>query len=96
VDAIVSLIRIMASTPHGSWKGCVHFGIREFFEDARRQPELPQQAIEEANRALSDLGIDNCRLVKITKEGQTDPDVDSYAITLAERSGSKRTVSLFR
>jgi len=92
----VSLIQTMASTPHGSWKGCAHFGLREFFEEARRQPELPQQAIEEANRALSDLGIDNCRLVKITKEEQTDPDVDSYVITLAERSGNKRKVALLR
>jgi hypothetical protein len=70
--------------------------MREFFEEARRQPELPQRAIEEANLALSDLGIDNWRLVKITREAQTNPDTDSYVISLAERAGNTRTVVLLR
>lgn len=76
----------MATTPHGSWKGCPHFGLRDFFEQARVRPDLPQLAIQEVNLALKDLGIVNLQVHKIAREAQTDRDVDSYAVTIVSKA----------
>jgi hypothetical protein len=94
VEAVLAVIRIMASTPNGSWAGCAHFGIRDFFEQARTHPELPQRAIDEANLALQDLGITQYRIESIVKERQADRDVDSYAVTLASADDIRRTAPL--
>jgi len=85
VQATLALIRVMAQTPHGSWQGCPHFGLRDFFEQARARPELPQLALEEANLALQDLGIAELRIQSIAKEPQSERDVDAYSVTLASR-----------
>lgn len=82
MEAVLSLIRLMANTPHGSWAGSPHFGLRDYFEQARTRPDLPQLAIQEANLALKDLGIVNIRVESIVKEPQADRDVDSYAVAL--------------
>lgn len=92
-DAIVSLVAVMARTPHGSWSGSSHFGLREFFEEARVRPELPQLALQELNLALQDLGITNYRVETVTRETQTQRDVDSYVLTLASNLESGRTYS---
>jgi hypothetical protein len=98
VQAILDLIRVMATTPYGSWKGCPHFGLRDFFEQARMRPDLPQLALQEINLALKDLGIVNFEVQKIDKEAQTNRDVDSYAVTIASRTktgaGADRTYSV--
>jgi hypothetical protein len=92
-EAIVALLRIMASTPYGSWNGGAHFGLREFFEQARMRPELPQTAIQEGNAALVDLGITDYRIDRIAKEESTDRDVDSYTVTLITPGDVRRTIS---
>jgi len=96
VQAILDLIRVMATTAHGSWKGCPHFGLRDFFEQARVRPDLPQLAIQEVNLALKDLGISNIQVQKIVKEAQSNRDIDSYAVTLVSTSGAEadRTYSV--
>ena len=81
-DAIVSLIRVMARTPHGSWIGSRHFGLREFFEEARAHPELPAQAVEELNLALQDLDIREYRVEEIVKEPQTQAETDAYILKI--------------
>jgi len=84
----------MATTPHGSWKGCPHFGFRDFFEQARTRHELPQVAVQEANLALKDLGILNLRLEGIAKEPQANRDVDSYVVTLASTTEGGKSYSV--
>lgn len=84
----------MANTPHGSWKGCPHFGLRDFFEQARVRPDLPQLAIQEVNLALKDLGIVNIRIERIAKEAQTDRDIDSYAVTVVSSAEAGKTYSV--
>ena len=93
MEAIIALLRVMASTPYGSWSGGTHFGLREFFEQARARPELPQAAIQEGNAALADLGITEYRIDRIAKEESTDRDVDSYTVTLIMPGDVKRTAS---
>ncbi len=96
VQAVLSLIRVMANTPHGSWKGCPHFGLRDFFEQARTRPDLPQLAIQEVNLALKDLGITNLKIERISKEAQTNRDVDTYEVTVASsaEAGKKYSVNV--
>lgn len=93
VDAILSLIRVMATTPHGSWAGTRHFGIRDLFEQGRVRPELPAQAMQEINRALEDLGITHYRVQSIAKEPQAKQDEDSYVVTLASADPDGQVVS---
>ena len=84
----------MANTPHGSWKGCPHFGLRDFFEQARTRPDLPQLAIQEVNLALKDLGITALKIERISKEAQTNRDVDTYEVTVASSAEAGKTYSV--
>ncbi|MGH9450180.1 MAG: hypothetical protein ACRD11_06505 [Terriglobia bacterium] len=81
-EAILTLIRAMARTPHSSWSGSSHFGLRDLFEEARRRPGVAQFAVQELNLALQDLEITRFRVESITKESQADRDVDSYVVQL--------------
>jgi hypothetical protein len=94
VQAVLSLVRVMAQTPHGSWQGCPHFGFRDFFEQARMRPDAPQLAAQEANLALEDLGVLHLRVESIVKEAQGNRDVDSYIVTLANAAEAGKTYSL--
>ena len=51
------LADIMARSPHGKWAGSLHFGLRDFLEDARSRPERLQEAVQELNQAFADLGM---------------------------------------
>lgn len=82
VNAIVCLVNLMAKTPHGSWIGGAHFGLREFFEEARGQPGLPAQAVKELNLALQELGILDYRVEEIVKEPQMQAEIDSYSLKI--------------
>ncbi|MGH9398448.1 MAG: hypothetical protein ACRD18_16570 [Terriglobia bacterium] len=86
----------MARTPHSSWSGSSHFGLRDFFEEARRRPGLPQLAVQEMNLALEDLGITRYRVESITKESQAERDVDSYVVQLVStvEGGASFTIGL--
>ena len=35
VEAVMQVLWVIARTPHGSWKGSKHFGVRDLFEGAR-------------------------------------------------------------
>jgi len=94
VNAILSLVDIMAKTPHGSWIGSSHFGVREFFEEARKQPGLPSQAIQELNLALQDLGILDYRVQEIVKESRTQAETDSYVLKIVSTSEGGPAFSL--
>ena len=82
-EAVLQLVRIMAQTPNGSWKGSKHFGVRDLFEQARRRREAPREALDEINKALVDLNITHYRVESLVQEAQTKQDVDSYVVTLA-------------
>ncbi|HKM80741.1 MAG TPA: hypothetical protein VJY15_07245 [Candidatus Acidoferrum sp.] len=96
VDAIVSLVSVMARTPHGSWIGSRHFGLREFFEEARAQTELPSQAIQELNLSLQDLGILEYRVQEIVRESQTQAETSTYVLRIvsASEGGQAHSVRL--
>jgi hypothetical protein len=79
----------MARTPHGSWRGCAHFGLRELLEQSTRRPETMQLAVDEINHALDDLGIVNFRVESIMPDSSAGSDVNGWLVTLS--SGVDRT-----
>lgn len=93
VEAILALLRLMASTPAGSWRGCTDFGVRDLFEGARTQPDAPKIAAEKMNRALQDLEIKSYRVDAIVPEPSTDRDVDSYMVTIVSAADDTRSYS---
>jgi hypothetical protein len=93
-EAVLSLLQIMAATAYGSWKGSASFGVREFFEQARRHPELPEMAVQVINDTLKELGITDVQVESIVKDPAAEADTDSYSITLS--SGDQDVRKPFR
>ena len=94
VQAVITLIRLMAATPGGSWKGSSNFGVRDIFEGARTNPNAARDAAERMNRALSDLYITSYRVGSILKEAPSSPDVDSYVVKLVSSVDESRMYSV--
>jgi hypothetical protein len=84
----------MATTPHGAWQGCPHFGFRNFLEQARGRPDSSQMVLQEVNLALKDLGVLNFWVESITREAQQNRDVDSYVFSLASTAEPGKAYSL--
>lgn len=83
----------MASTPHGSWEGSQHFGLRDLLEQTTRRPEKVQLAVEEINHALDDLGITSFQVEGITCESPAGAEVNRWVVTLASKADRTRTYS---
>jgi len=90
---VLSLVRVMANTPYGSWAGCEHFGLRELLEQGLRRPEKIRLAVEEMNRALGDLGITNFLVESIANESPAGAEVNRWVVTLASRMDHTKTYS---
>jgi hypothetical protein len=84
----------MANTPHGSWAGCPHFGLRELLEQSSTRPEKIGVAKEEINRALEDLGVTNFRVEAIHRDSVAGAEVAQWTIILASTTEPDRTFSL--
>jgi hypothetical protein len=86
----------MARTPAGSFAGCRSFGVRDYFEGMRLRPDGLARAAKAINAAFDDLGITDFRLEAIVKEPASNPDVDTYSLTIADSSGRKYSTSVGR
>ncbi len=84
----------MATTPHQSWAGSPHFGLRELIEQGRARPEKIQFAVEEMNRALEDLGVTSYRVDKIAPESVPGEEESRWVVTLVSVSDQAKTYSL--
>jgi hypothetical protein len=93
-SAVLSLIEIMARTPHGSWGGSSHFGLRDFLQGAAGRPDVTKMAVDELNRALVDLGIDKYRVESIVRETSETGNSDVYAIRLSSNGGPSQILRL--
>jgi len=78
----ILLERILIRSPHGKWCGSEHFGLRDFFEDARSKPERLIEARKELNATLEELGM-RYRLESIGRDGESSPGVDSMTLTFS-------------
>jgi hypothetical protein len=93
-SAVLSLIEIMARTPHGSWVGSRHFGLRDFLQGAGGRPEFTKTALDELNRALADMGIDKYKVESIVRETGSAEDSSVYAISLSSKDGPSQVLRL--
>jgi len=93
-EAVLALIEVMARTPHGSWAGSAHFGLRDYFEDVRGKSETQQVALQELNGALQDLGITAFRAKSIQLEASSSRGGAAYVVTLVSTEQSDQTYSL--
>ena len=89
----MSLVRVMANTPHGSWAGSPSFGLRELLEQSRAQPEKIQFAMEEMNRVLDSLGIISFRVDSIRSESSSADEVTRWVVTLVSTADRAKTYS---
>jgi hypothetical protein len=89
-SAVLALIEIMARTPHGSWPGCPHFGLRDYLNGPVHVPEVTRTALVELNRALSDLGIRNYRVDTLVREAPGSTGSAMFAVALVSGDGHKQ------
>jgi len=81
-DAVVQLLRLMGQTPHGSWKGSKHFGLRNLLDGPDSRSGNTRVAVLEINRALEDLGIDDWKVVSIDKDSLPGAETASYSVSI--------------
>lgn len=81
--SVLSLLKIMARTPQGSWSACPSFGLRDLFEDGRQRADVPRLVAERINSSLADLGLEEYEAAEVVRELSSNRDTDTYSIRLA-------------
>lgn len=92
-EAVLSLIRVMANTPHGSWAACPEFGFRDLLEESNTRPEKIGEAIEVLNRALESLGVVNFRVEAMTRDSAVGAEIGQWTIILTSTAEPGKTFS---
>lgn len=87
-EAIVALIHAMARSPHGSWKVCPHFGLKDWFADNSRRVSL-RNVLVEINLTLQDLGITHYRADTLTRDPSQQSGLDSFELALVPVEGGQ-------
>lgn len=88
--SIIALLKVMATTPAGSWVACPSFGLRDLFENSRQRADVAALAAIRINEALLDLGIENYVVTEVVREMSPGREIDTYSITL-ENSANAET-----
>lgn len=88
--ALIALLKMMASTPAGSWAACPTFGLRDLFESSRQRADVATLAAIRINEAFLDLGIENYVVTEVVREVSPGRETDTYSITL-ENSANAET-----
>ncbi|RXS97439.1 hypothetical protein [Silvibacterium dinghuense] len=91
---LIGLLQVMARTPQGSWRGCPSFGLRDLFEMHRQRADTPRLMMERINTTLQDLGIDEFRVVEVTRELSPGRETDTYAVLLEGGAADTLTTML--
>ena len=91
--AILSLLEMMARTPHGSWPGNAQFGLRDYLHSSSRSEGL-KAVLDELNRTLGDLGIQNYRVESLDRETASGEGFVVFAVTLASTDGQKQILRI--
>jgi len=84
----------MANTPHQSWAGSPHFGLRELLEQGKARPEKVQFAVEEMNRALETLGVTGFRVGSIISESEPGEEASRWVVNLVSTADSAKTYAM--
>ncbi len=89
-EAVLALIEIMGTTPHGSWRGSAHFGLRDLLTDPKSRQEFGSVAMQQINLALEDIGITEYRVQSVQREQATREGSETFTITLASTKEKDR------
>jgi len=92
-ESMISLLGIMARTPRGSWQGLREFGLRELLAEIPRRRELLHEAVQQANRALMELGVEGVTIESIELNG-VERGEGNYTVVLASAQVTHRPYSL--
>lgn len=84
---------MMARTPHGSWRGCPHFGLRELLDQRQWKAERAVLALGEINRALEDLGITSVKAESVVCDASVADEI-AWNVTLASTADRGRAYSV--
>lgn len=71
-EALVALIRVMASTPRSAWSHAPWFGLQEVFAAAHPATEEQPAVAEALNAAFVGLGVRWARVLRVTSSGPYD------------------------
>jgi hypothetical protein len=93
-SAILALIEMMARTPHGSWPGSPHFGLRDYLHVSGAQGDVAKTALDEVNHALADLGIQNYRVESLVRETFPGEDSAAFIVTLKASDGQTQVLRI--
>ena len=91
--AILSLLETMARTPHGSWPGNAQFGLRDDLHSSSRSEGI-KAVLDELNRTLADLGIQNYRVESLERDAAAGEGSAVFAITLVSADGQKQMLRI--
>ena len=89
--ALLALIEVMARTPHGSWPGSAHFGLRDYLQASLGRSVDAKTAIQEINAAFVDLGI-HYRVESLIREQPGEVGSSVFAISLISEGGHSQTI----
>jgi hypothetical protein len=89
-QALIQMIRVMASTYAGTWAPDPEFGMRQCFEPIRRGgadqqkvlDRLLQSDIALLNRSLERLGMSDFRVTAVDRVANSERGESSYAVTV--------------
>jgi hypothetical protein len=66
--SVIWLLKLMASTPEGGWRGSKAFGLRGALAEMQAKADARIVAVRRANEALLDLGVDWVKVHSIETE----------------------------
>jgi hypothetical protein len=87
--SLIALLRIMASTPAGSWAACPSFGLRDLFENSRQRADVAMLAAARINETFFELGIENYVVTEVVRELSPGRETDTYSITLENSANAE-------
>jgi hypothetical protein len=87
--SLIALLKIMASTPAGSWAACPNFGLRDLFENSRQRADVAALAIARINETFLELGIENYVVTEVIRELSPGRETDTYSITLENSANAE-------
>ena len=82
-SALLALIEIIARTPHGSWSGGSHFGLRDYLDSRAHRSEVPKAALDELNKTLQDLGLGKWKIESIVPEASAGNSSAVFNVTVS-------------
>jgi hypothetical protein len=93
-EALLSLLRVMAMTPQGSWSASPQFGLRQLLEQSRLRADAVQAALADVNRSLDVLGVRQFHVAAIARESARGQTTGEWVVTLESADEPGKTVAL--